>query len=66
MKSKRSKVTYTDKDLLILLLKETFERDLEAFIKLLPKVPNDWTLTVIQEEKGQKELIVNRPSTKSR
>jgi hypothetical protein len=66
MKIARSKCTYTDKDILILVLKETFERDLDAFIKALPRVPNDWTLTVIRDEKGHKELIVNRPIPKSR
>jgi hypothetical protein len=62
-KESRSKVTYTSTQFQILLLKEAFLRDLNLFKTLLERVPQTWTLTVI-ENGGLKELVVNVPPQK--
>jgi len=59
----KSKVTYSYDQRSILLLKESYERDLVMFTKLLDNVPRDWTLTVIQGG-SRKELVVNVPAKK--
>jgi hypothetical protein len=56
----KSKATYTSQQFQVLLIKEAFVRDLNLFKTLLDKVPQSWTLTVI-EQNGQKELVVNIP-----
>jgi hypothetical protein len=62
-KEHSSKVTYSYEQRHVLLLKESFQRDLNFFYKLLDNTPRDWTLTVIQ--KGPvKELVVNLPAKK--
>jgi hypothetical protein len=59
----KTKATYNKDQHLVLLLKESFQRDLTMFSKLLEGIPRDWTLTVIQEG-SQKELVVNIPAKK--
>lgn len=63
----KSKVTYSTNQLMILLLKEAYERDLSLFHKLVTDtsffgsaIPKDWTFTVVRT--GEKrELFVNIP-----
>lgn len=62
-KEVKSKVTYSYDQRFVLLLKESYERDLVMFTKLLDNVPRDWTFTVIQEG-SRKELVVNVPAKK--
>jgi hypothetical protein len=72
-KAVKTKVTYTQANVGILLLKEAFDRDLNLFRELLskkegffdkPLVPNGTTFTVVTDEAGKKELFVNVPPTK--
>lgn len=62
-KELKSKCTYSYDQRSVLLLKESFERDLVIFSKLLENAPRDWTYTVIQEG-SHKELVVNVPAKK--
>jgi hypothetical protein len=62
-KEVKSKVTYTSTQFSILMLKEAFLRDLNLFKTLLERVPQTWTLTVI-ENGSHRELIVNVPPQK--
>lgn len=59
----KSKVTYSYEQRHVLLLKESFLRDLTYFSKLLENTPKDWSLTVIQDG-DSKELVVNVPAKK--
>lgn len=70
-KEAKSKATYRTDQLMILLLKETFERDLSLFHKLVTDtsffgsaIPRTWTFTVVQTG-GRKELFVNIPQQKN-
>jgi hypothetical protein len=76
MKSKQTKPTkrtFSTNQLSILLLQESFKRDLSLFRQLvtetsgffgLPFVQKDWTFTVTTLESGERELIVNVPQKK--
>lgn len=57
------KVTYNYEQRTILILKESYQRDLAMFSKLLSEVPKDWTFTVIGKGRDR-ELIVNVPPKK--
>jgi hypothetical protein len=59
----KSKVTYSYEQRHVLLLKESFSRDLDLFRKLLENTPRDWSLTVIKSG-DSKELVVNIPTKK--
>lgn len=69
----KSKRTYSHDDLRILLLKESFNRDLNLFKGLItatkgffdkPWIDPTWTFTVVESMEGSKELIVNVPPKK--
>lgn len=71
MKSKeqKSKRTYARNELNVLLLKESFERDLPLFSNLIerkegffgePMVQKNWTFTVVKDhETNERELFIN-------
>lgn len=76
MKVKQSQVqkrTFSAAQLPILLLQESFKRDLSLFARYLqekegflgkPIFKEDWTFTVVTSEDGSSELVVNVPSKK--
>jgi hypothetical protein len=77
----KSKVTYSSHFVIVMILKEAFKRDLRLFTDLLadqyygkqaggstrfPEPGPDWTYTVITDERGNSELMINVPSPKQR
>jgi hypothetical protein len=74
-KKTKTKVTYTQDNIGILLLKEAYERDLGLFRDLLskqpgffdkPLIPRGTTFTVVTQEDGIKELFVNVPASEKK
>lgn len=63
--STKTKVTYSYEQRRVLLLKESFARDLNLFNKLLDDgyTPKDWSFTVIGDG-SSRELVVNVPPKK--
>lgn len=66
-KEPSSKVTYSNGQLIVLLLREAYERDLSLFARLLTErrgdIPKEWTFTTVK--KGQsRELFINIPAKK--
>jgi hypothetical protein len=76
MKAKQTQVqkrTFSAAQLPILLLQESFKRDLSLFSRYLqekegffgkPIFEKDWTFTVVTSEDGNRELVVNVPPKK--
>jgi len=69
----RVKQTYARDELNILLLKESFARDLNLFAKIIaqkegffekPMIQPNWTFTVVKDQDGRSELFINTPPSK--
>jgi hypothetical protein len=68
-----TKRTYSHSQLPLLLVQESFKRDLPLFKTLmsdtggffgLPYINKDWTFTILYQEDGSRELVINVPQKK--